>query len=300
MKINNRQGQKKEATIKAASKNLHSSDAEPYAQKQSIEDCRPMRLGGSNGIFQRSLTKSKIANHTSSAKNKLKKFFNGDYRVKPKNRTWGSVLNWFGRLLSLHCKGQSYYNYFNTPKGILDFRLSNHNAHPKNFKERGGDINISVYVALLELDIPQDKDVAYTEFRYSKEDYERHSDEIINAIIKGFDNALRTGKFVDCSGYAKEIRHNALYGAIEDGYHNIMNAMKTLQSQKIINRYCKLHGKTFTSKVKAEVKSQINAIEKSQCNTENVRRILHNLQVLAQHRASRQLIEIVNVEKWRR
>lgn len=146
MKINNRQGQKKEATIKAASKNLHRSDAEPYAQKQSIEDCRPMRLGGSNGIFQRSLTKSKIANHTSSAKNKLKKFFNGDYRVKPKNRTWGCVLNWFGRLLSLHCKGQSYYNYFNTPKGILDFRLSNHNAHPKNFKERGGDINISVYV----------------------------------------------------------------------------------------------------------------------------------------------------------
>lgn len=83
----------------------------------------------------------------------------------------------------------------------MDFRIANHNANPNNFKKHGGDVNISVYVALFELEFPT-ADVDYTEYRYSKEDYEAHTDEIINAIIRGFEHALNTGDFVDYSGYA--------------------------------------------------------------------------------------------------
>ena len=191
--------------------NLRLHNAEPsvetlFGRKSSL-------LGSSNNTFsQIDIDEAKLEKNTQSAKNNLKKYQNGDYKPfdiplkKLKLESLGRVLLWLRRLFKMIYHGQSSYNYYITPKGLLNFRISNHNANPKNFKANNADFNISVYVALFEHKYP-DADVEYTEYRYSKEDYEVHAEEIIEAIIKGFDHTLETGEFVDCSGYAKVLEH---------------------------------------------------------------------------------------------
>lgn len=202
------QGTKK-ADMKSANLRLH--NAEPsvealFGRKSSL-------LGSSNNTFsQIDIDEAKVEKNTQSAKNNLKKYQNGDYKPfdiplkKLKLESLGRVLLWLRRLFKMIYHGQSSYNYYITPKGLLNFRISNHNANPKNFKANNADFNISVYVALFEHKYP-DADVEYTEYRYSKEDYESYAEKIIDAIINGFGHALETGEFVDCSGYAKVIEH---------------------------------------------------------------------------------------------
>jgi hypothetical protein len=202
------QGTKK-ADMKSANLRLH--NAEPsvealFGRKSSL-------LGSSNNTFsQIDIDEAKLEKNTQSAKNNLKKYQNGDYKPfdiplkKLKLESLGRVLLWLRRLFKMIYHGQSSYNYYITPKGLLNFRISNHNANPKNFKANNADFNISVYVALFEHKYP-DADVEYTEYRYSKEDYEAYAEKIIDAIINGFGHALETGEFVDCSGYAKVIEH---------------------------------------------------------------------------------------------
>ncbi|MBR4620563.1 MAG: hypothetical protein IKO46_06240 [Salinivirgaceae bacterium] len=202
------QGTKK-ADMKSANLRLH--NAEPsvealFGRKSSL-------LGSSNNTFsQIDIDEAKLEKNTQSAKNNLKKYQNGDYKPfdiplkKLKLESLGRVLLWLRRLFKMIYHGQSSYNYYITPKGLLNFRISNHNANPKNFKANNADFNISVYVALFEHKYP-DADVEYTEYRYSKEDYETYAEKIIDAIINGFGHALETGEFVDCSGYAKVIEH---------------------------------------------------------------------------------------------
>ncbi len=53
---------------KSGFNNLHYSLAEPNAQKRDIEDCRSMRLGGSNGIVPTVIDAAKITNYVSNAR----------------------------------------------------------------------------------------------------------------------------------------------------------------------------------------------------------------------------------------
>jgi len=206
----------KKSGIRPLFGNFHHRAAHPRGPKRNIESCRPLSTSGCKGIRASINGDANVQNITQSAKNKLKKFFNGDLNFWD-GHTWGKVSEWFRYVLGLRYEGQCSYNYYETPKGIMDFRVGNHNANPANFGKKGADVNISVYVAFFELDFP-DADVEYTEYRYSKEDYDAHADEIINAIVLGFSHALETGEFEDVTGYAEVIRHGtaAAIGAISD------------------------------------------------------------------------------------
>ncbi|MBO4601635.1 MAG: hypothetical protein J5651_00550 [Salinivirgaceae bacterium] len=198
--------------------NLRQHNAEPsvetlFGRKSSL-------LGSSNNTFsQIDIDEAKVEKNTQSAKNNLKKYKNGDYKPfdiplkKLKLESLGRVLLWLRRLFKMIYHGQSSYNYYTTPKGLLNFRISNHKANPKNFRANNADFNVSVYVALLERNYNSDADVDYMEYRYSREDYEAHAEEIVEAIIKGFDHALQTGEFIDYSGYATPLHHKGLSGA---------------------------------------------------------------------------------------
>mgnify|MGYP006988856195 CR=1 FL=1 len=187
------------AADNAALDNSHLQYAEVKNRKHISENSCSLRLGTSNGAAPTVNDIAKIEKNTQSAKKNIKSFFNGDFKEKLIGKAWRNVENWFRKLLKMNYKGQSNYNFYNTPKGVMDFRIANHNANPNNFKKHGGDVNISVYVALFELEFPT-ADVDYTEYRYSKEDYEAHTDEIINAIIRGFEHALNPTSFlIDCN-----------------------------------------------------------------------------------------------------
>ena len=234
------QGTKK-ADMKSANLRLH--NAEPsvealFGRKSSL-------LGSSNNTFsQIDIDEAKLEKNTQSAKNNLKKYQNGDYKPfdiplkKLKLESLGRVLLWLRRLFKMIYHGQSSYNYYITPKGLLNFRISNHNANPKNFKANNADFNISVYVALFEHKCP-DADVEYTEYRYSKEDYEAYAEKIIDAIINGFGHALETGEFVDCSGYAKVIEHKKAVQPTDQS--------APLSGTKIAYDYSRESGKMFNA-----------------------------------------------------
>ena len=89
---------------------------------------------------------AKIQNTTQSAKNKLKKFNNGDFSIRY-NGTFAQVRQDLRKLLALSLQGRSDYAVYDTPNGRLAFRLTDHNANGNNFEQDEADINISVYVA---------------------------------------------------------------------------------------------------------------------------------------------------------
>jgi len=106
---------------------------------------------------------TKIRNTTQSAKNKLKKFFNGDFLINY-NGTFAQIRQGLRKLLSLNLEGRSDYAVYDTPNGKMAFRLTDHNANGNNFIQDDAEINISVYVAFNEYNYV-DTDVHYKEYK---------------------------------------------------------------------------------------------------------------------------------------
>ena len=66
--------------------------------------------------------------------------------------------------------GATDYSVYNTPNGRFAFRLADHNANGDNFRQDNAKINISVYVAFREFNVPE-SDVQYKEYKILPEVY---------------------------------------------------------------------------------------------------------------------------------
>ena len=129
---------------------------------------------------------AKITKNLTPILAKIRKFKNNDF-VLNYSKGWNGVLVGLRKLLQLNFEGGSNYANYKTPKGILSLRLSDHNANGNNFNIN--HINISVYVALIEYQHVKTR-VKYTEYRITKETYDKYPKKVVYEIIIAVERAL--------------------------------------------------------------------------------------------------------------
>ena len=117
---------------------------------------------------------------------KIRKFKSNDYIVNY-SKGWNGVLVGLRKLLQLNFEGGSNYANYETSKGILSLRLSDHNANGNNFNT--DHINISVYVALIEYKHVETR-VKYIEYRITKETYDKYPPKVVYEIVAAVERAL--------------------------------------------------------------------------------------------------------------
>ena len=170
---------------------LRKKSAPSYSEIPS-GDVHPSILGGATDTVQTSKdADANIANVTKGAKNNIRKFLNNDF---PINYSGGfrTVVVGLRQLLKLRYKGGSNYAKYQTPNGIFSFRLSDHNANGNNFEN--SEINISVYVAYHEYDVPE-SEVKYTEYKITPQLFENNPQSVVSAIVNGISKALNGESF---------------------------------------------------------------------------------------------------------
>ena len=170
---------------------LRKKSAPSYSEIPS-GDVHPSILGGATDTAQTSKdADANIANVTKGAKNNIRKFLNNDF---PINYSGGfrTVVVGLRQLLKLRYKGGSNYAKYQTPNGIFSFRLSDHNANGNNFEN--SEINISVYVAYHEYDVPE-SEVKYTEYKITPQLFENNPQSVVSAIVNGISKALNGESF---------------------------------------------------------------------------------------------------------
>ena len=170
---------------------LRKKSAPSYSEIPS-GDVHPSILGSATDTAQTSKdADANIANVTKGAKNNIRKFLNNDF---PINYSGGfrTVVVGLRQLLKLRYKGGSNYAKYQTPNGIFSFRLSDHNANGNNFEN--SEINISVYVAYHEYDVPE-SEVKYTEYKITPQLFENNPQSVVSAIVNGISKALNGESF---------------------------------------------------------------------------------------------------------
>ena len=145
---------------------------------------------------------AKVNQITQSAKNNIKNLLNGNKKVN--TNTLNSTFQSLRKILSLKYAGRSSYAVYDTPKGRVAFRLSDHNAFGDNFKRDNADRNVSVYIERDRYDAPK-SDVEFREYRCPLEAFEKDKAATVDALLQGVDNLLKTGEFVDETGTFKEV-----------------------------------------------------------------------------------------------
>ena len=129
---------------------------------------------------------AKIIKNLTPILSKIRKFKNNDF-VLNYSKGWNGVLVGLRKLLQLNYEGGSNYANYETPKGILSLRLSDHNANGNNFNT--DHINISVYVALIEYQHVETR-VKYIEYRITKETYNKYPKKVVYEIVTAVERAL--------------------------------------------------------------------------------------------------------------
>ena len=176
---------------------------------------------------------AKIRNNTQSAKNKLKKFYNGDFLVRYEG-TFAQIRQDLRKLLSLNLEGRSAYAVYETPNGKLAFRLTDHNANGNNFEQDDAELNISVYIAFEEFD-HIDCTIHYKEYKIMPEVFNTNRAKCINSIINGVYNALYGGEFDIDNSIAEMTEYNKPIKAdsISDNDNNQLNCNKHMNKNTI-------------------------------------------------------------------
>lgn len=136
---------------------------------------------------------AKIDNITHSTKNMLKKFFNHDFIIDYQEK-FGVIRSNLRRLLSLKMIGASDYAIYNTPNGKFALRIADHNANGNNFKQDDAKINISVFVAFKEYNVPESK-VEYIEYKIRPDVFNANKQIVIEALINAVAKTLYGGDF---------------------------------------------------------------------------------------------------------
>lgn len=129
---------------------------------------------------------AKIIKNLKPIKANIKKFKNNDYYIDYSNG-WNGALIGLRKLLQLNYRGGSNYSNYDTPRGVLSLRLSGHNANGNNFSPE--NINISIFVALFEYEHIKSS-VKYTEYRITKETYNKYPKKVVYEIVTAVERAL--------------------------------------------------------------------------------------------------------------
>lgn len=107
---------------------------------------------------------AKVRRFSQSARNNVKKFKNGDAYVN--NESLSKAYSDLRKLFAMSYSGRSNYVVYDTPKGRMAFRLTDHNAFGKNFERDKAKQNISVFVGRNEYGVPE-SELPYKEYKIS-------------------------------------------------------------------------------------------------------------------------------------
>ena len=146
---------------------------------------------------------AKVIKNLTPIKVKIKKKKNNDFSIDF-SKGWNGVLVGLRKLLQLNYRGGSNYANYDTPQGVLSFRLSGHNANGNNFSP--DNVNISVFVALYEYEHIK-TGVRYVEFKIAEEIYSKNPQKVVYEIVTAFERALDGDAFE----INKEIAEKTLY-----------------------------------------------------------------------------------------
>lgn len=149
--------------------------------------------GSSSNATDSRKSEVKIDNNTRSAKNKIKKFKNGDFDGD--YSTLYKALSSMGNLLSMRNRGGSRYTILRTDKGdAVAIRLSDHRANGNNFGRDVADRNLSIVIERKRYDVP-DSEIEFTEAVIPLRVFEMHPKEVVSAIVNGVDDVLADKPF---------------------------------------------------------------------------------------------------------
>lgn len=149
--------------------------------------------GSSSNATDSRKSEVKIDNNTRSAKNKIKKFKNGDFDGD--YSTLYKALSSMGNLLSMRNRGGSRYTILRTDKGdTVAIRLSDHRANGNNFGRDVADRNLSIVIERKRYDVP-DSEIEFTEAVIPLRVFEMHPKEVVSAIVNGVDDVLADKPF---------------------------------------------------------------------------------------------------------
>ena len=115
--------------------------------------------------------------------------------------------------------GATDYGVYNTPNGRFAFRLADHNANPNNFLQDDAKINISVYVAFREFDVPE-SEIEYKEYKILPEIYNKDKKKVIVSIINAVSDTLNGKDFVLDKSIA-ELQKHKKQNQENSSYHSL-------------------------------------------------------------------------------
>lgn len=149
--------------------------------------------GSSSNATDSRKSEVKIDNNTRSAKNKIKKFKNGDFDGD--YSTLYKALSSMGNLLSMRNRGGSRYTILRTDKGdAVAIRLSDHRANGNNFGRDVADRNLSIVIERKRYDV-LDSGIEFTEVVIPLQVFEMHPKAVVSAIVNGVDDVLADKPF---------------------------------------------------------------------------------------------------------
>lgn len=163
-------------------------------EKQTSGSVLPRAIGDSSSNANVPTEASaKIEKDTRSAKQKLKKYHNNDFKLK--TETFNSSIRGLSNLFNLRTKGGSRYAVLRTDGGqTVAVRLSDHAANGNNFAADNADKNISVVIERRVFDGKQSH-IRYTEATIPMSAYEADPQAVVDAIVKGVEDVLADKPF---------------------------------------------------------------------------------------------------------
>jgi hypothetical protein len=147
---------------------------------------------------------AKVIKKSTPILSNIKKFKNNDFHIEY-SKGWNRTLIGLRQLLKIRYYGSSNYANYDTPRGVLAFRLSGHNANGNNYSPE--NVNISVFVALFEYEHIKTS-VKYTEYKITEETYNNNPQKVVIEIINAVERALN-GEMFEMS---KDIAEKTVYG----------------------------------------------------------------------------------------
>lgn len=136
---------------------------------------------------------AKLQNKTQSAKNKITKFKNGDYKVESEDVA--SAIRGLGKMFSMDTRGGSRYTILRADNGdTVAIRLADHPANGNNFRQDNADKNLSIVIERKRFNTP-DSEIEFTEAIISEATFNADPRKAVDAIVKGVESVLTGGEF---------------------------------------------------------------------------------------------------------
>lgn len=136
---------------------------------------------------------AKVRQNTQSTKNKIKKFWNGEFSVDTSSIDKAFI--GLGKMFAMQDKGGSRYTTLQTNKGdLVEVRLSDHKANGNNFAQDHADRNVSIVIERKKYNTPQ-SDIVFEEATIPLADFEKDPQKVVRSIVNGVSDVLQDKAF---------------------------------------------------------------------------------------------------------